>query len=208
MRRRAATLLFGVVVTLGTGACSASDDDEEASEPAEPVSTTTAPVSSTAAVTTTIDPASIAPLDGEEGFDLDREIAPDAQAESLGPIGATETTIATDEGEIQVGGGDIPDLAAAFPIPDGFEVQITTEVPGEVGFSGRVDGELDALVEFYEAALAEAGYDIIERQDVSGVLAAMEITGPLEGDVVISQEPGRTDGWTILVALAEPGSGS
>lgn len=201
MRRR---LIVGALGLLLLAGCT-----NDADESAEETSTTTTVVASpteSSTTTTTIAPEDIEPVD-DEGFDIDREVDPDAEAESLGPIGATETTIATDEGEFSVGGGDVPDLAEAFPLPDGFEVQLTTEIPGEIGFSGRVDGVLADLVAFYEVELPEAGYEITERQEVDGVLAALSIAGPLDGDVVISEEPGTDDGWTILVALVDPNAG-
>ncbi|MEM9464771.1 MAG: hypothetical protein AAGA90_05340 [Actinomycetota bacterium] len=146
------------------------------------------------------DDASEPEPDGD-GFDVDREFSSDSEAENFGPIGSTETTIPTDEGEISIGGGEVPELGDTFPLPDGFEVQLTTEVEGEVGFSGRVDGDFDALVAFFEQRLPEAGYEIVERQVIDGVLSVFTVEGPLLGDVVVSEEPGG-GGWTILVALA------
>ena len=199
-------LIVGALGLLLLAGCSDDNDTDEGAD-APATTTTVASVSTeSTTTTTTIAPEDIEPVD-DEGFDIDREVDPDAEAESLGPIGSTETTIPTGEGEISIGGGDVPELADAFPLPDGFEVQLTTEVPGEVGFSGRVDGELADLVAFYELELAEAGYTITERQDVPAVLAALSIEGPLDGDVVISEEPGAGDGWTILVALKDPNAG-
>ena len=171
----------------------AGDDDAGGGDEREPTTSTT--------TSTTTIPAEPEP---EDGVDIDRAVPADAEAESTGPIGTTETTIPTEEGEISIGGGDVPELGDDFPLPAGFEVQLTSEVEGEIGFSGRIDGDLAELTAFFEAALPEAGYEIVEQQEVPDVLTTMSIDGPLVGDVVISQEPGTDGGWTILVALAEP----
>ncbi|MEM8704865.1 MAG: hypothetical protein AAGE98_00295 [Actinomycetota bacterium] len=207
MTKRLLVGAFGLLLLAG---CS----DDGSSDDAQPASTTSAPAetaaddevttTTTTTTTTTIAPEDVEPLD-EEALDIDREFSSDSEAESLGPIGTTETTIPTDEGEVSIGGGDIPDLAAEVPVPPGFEVQLTTEVEGEAGYSGRVDGELADLIAFYEAALPEAGFEIVERQSVPGVLEVFSVEGPLVGDIVISEEPGGA-GWSILAGLAEPGA--
>ncbi|MEO0493021.1 MAG: hypothetical protein AAF081_06365 [Actinomycetota bacterium] len=205
LRRR---LSLGALVVILTAGCSDAADDQATPDP----STTRAPVTSsptttTLSTTTTSSTTTAAPPEPEpvEGFDIDREFDSDSEAESFGPIGATETTLPTSEGEISVGGGEVPELGGDFPLPDGFEVQLTTEIDGEIGFSGRVTGELAELVAFYEAELATLGYTIVERQDVPDTFAVLSLEGPLVGDVVIAQEPGVEGGWTIAVGLAEPG---
>ena len=98
----------------------------------------------------------------------------------------------------------MPELGDEFPLPEGFEIQLTTEIEGEIGFSGRVTGELAELVAFFDEVLPAAGYEIVERQEVPDVFAVLSLDGPLVGDVVIGQEPGVEGGWTIAVGLAEP----
>ncbi len=205
MNRRwiVAAAVLAVIVTLGlvSLALRSGDDDEPALGP-DPEATTTTTSTTSTTTTTTIAPEDIEPLD-DEALDIDREFSADSQAESTGPIGSTETTIPTDEGEVSIGGGEVPELVEDFPLPDGYEIQLASEVPGEVGFSGRIDGELADLVAFFDAELAAAGYEIVARQEVPGVLTVLTVDGPFEGDVVISEEPGG-DGWTLVVALAEP----
>lgn len=179
-----------------TSATDSSSDDAEPSTNAAPDTTSTSTTT-----TTTVAPEP----QPDESFDIDREFSPDSEAEALGPIGTTETTIPTDEGEFSVGGGEVPELGEDFPLPDGFEMQLTTEIEGEIGFSGRVSGELGDLVEFFDDVLPAVGYEITEREEVPGVFTVLAVDGPLTGDVVIAQEPGVDGGWTIAVGLAESG---
>ena len=192
---------LGALAVLAMAGCSGGGEDATP----ESTSTTLAAETTTSTSTTTTTTTTAAPEpEPEEGFDIDREFDSESEAESLGPIGTTETTLPTDEGEISVGGGEVPELGEEFPLPDGFEIQLTTEIEGEIGFSGRVTGELAELVAFFDEVLPAAGYEIVERQEVPDVFAVLSLDGPLVGDVVIGQEPGVEGGWTIAVGLAEP----
>lgn len=195
-------LALGALAVLVTAGCSDGGEDAtpEPTRTTVAVETTTSTSTTTTTTTTTVAPEP----EPEEGFDLDREFDSESEAESLGPIGTTETTLPTDEGEISVGGGEVPELGDEFPLPEGFEIQLTTEIEGEIGFSGRVTGELAELVAFFDEVLPAAGYEIVERQEVPDVFAVLSLEGPLVGDVVIGQEPGVEGGWTIAVGLAEP----
>lgn len=194
-------LTVGALTVIITAGC--SDGGEDATP--EPTPTTVAAETTTTSTSTTTTTTEAPEPEPEEGFDIDREFDSESEAESLGPIGTTETTLPTDEGEISVGGGEVPELGDEFPLPGAFEIQLTTEIEGEIGFSGRVTGELADLVAFFDEVLPAAGYEIVERQEVPGVFAVLSLEGPLVGDVVIGQEPGVEGGWTIAVGLAEPG---
>ncbi|MEM9517874.1 MAG: hypothetical protein AAGA37_01005 [Actinomycetota bacterium] len=194
-----ALVVFGAVRGGDDGGGEAGEgaDDSVTPTPADATVTVTEPSPTT---TAPVAPEDIEPLD--DAFDIDREFSADSEAESLGPIGTTETTIPTEEGEISIGGGDVPEQAGDFPLPEGYEVQLATEVPGELGFSGRVDGAFEDLVAFFEASLPDAGYEIVGRQEIPDTLAVLSVDGSFDGDVVISAEPGG-EGWTVVVALAE-----
>lgn len=195
-------LALGALAVTFTAGC--SDGGEDAT-PTTSTTTTLVPETTSTTSTSTTSTTTAAPEpEPEAGFDIDREFDAESEAESLGPIGTTETTLPTSEGEISVGGGDVPELGDEFPLPEGFEVQLTTEIEGEIGFSGRVTGELADLVAFFDAALPAAGYEIVERQEVPDTFAVLSLEGALVGDVVIAQEPGVEGGWTIAVGLAEP----
>jgi hypothetical protein len=170
---------------------SCADDAEPDARP-----TTTIADAATTSTTAAPEPEPIG-----EAADLDRTLPPETDVATLGPLGSTQTTIPTGEGEVSIGGGAVPASAGDFPVPDGLEVQITTETAEALGFTGRIDGELADLVGFFEDMLPAAGYEIIDRTAVPGVFTRLLLDGPLVGDVVISGEPGGS-GWTIAVALA------
>jgi hypothetical protein len=183
-------LIGGVLLgALALSACS-DDTDPDTTPP------TTIAVAETTSTTMLPDPEPIG-----DAMDLDRTLPPETDVETLGPLGSTETTIPTVEGEISIGGGEVPGSAGDFPVPDGLEILITTETADALGFTGRVDGELDDLVGFYEEMLPGAGYEITDRTATPGVFTRLLLDGPLTGDVVISGEPGGS-GWTVAVALA------
>lgn len=205
MIRLRRTLSIGALAVILTAGCSGSGEDSAPSSTTSTTTSTTTTEAPTTTSTSTTTTTTAAPEpEPEEGFDIDREFDSESEAESLGPIGTTETTLPTSEGEISVGGGEVPELGDEFPLPDGFEVQLTTEIEGEIGFSGRVTAELVDLVAFFDEALPAAGYTIVERQEVPDTFAVLSLEGPLVGDVVIAQEPGVAGGWTIAVGLAEP----
>lgn len=136
--------------------------------------------------------------------DLDREPPAAGEGpESTGPIGSTELEIETDEGTVQIGGGDVPAGADAFPLPDDFVLQLGSETETDLGFSGTTALGFAELVDFYDAGLVFAGYEITRRQVQGETFAVFEFESADQvGQVALSTTPGE-DSRTILVAIAE-----
>lgn len=174
------------------GSDTGSDDTEPSPTPA-PSATASPTVTPVPAATPTPEPERTEPEPGTGG-------------QSTGPLDEADIEIETDEGTIQIGEADVPDgVDAAFPLPDDFEVQLSSATEDQFGFSGVTALSLDDLKAFYSEGLVAAGYDVSATQEVEGVLAvySFEADG-VEGDVAISQEPGG-DGSSILVTI---GAGS
>lgn len=141
---------------------------------------------------------------------VDRPPVPDGSGgESLGPLGSTDVELETEEGTVQIGDADVPELAAGFPVPDGLDVQLASETGTDAGFSGVAPESVASYADFYRSALPDAGYDITsERQpgadddaDPSVVLFTFESDDRM-GDIVIAQAPGGTD-TSIIVTIAQ-----
>ena len=134
------------------------------------------------------------------------EPEPGSGGQPTGSLDEADIEIETDEGTIQIGEAEVPDgVDAAFPLPDDFEVQLSSETEDQFGFSGVTAMSLEQLKAFYAEGLIAAGYEIVATQEVEGVLAVYSFEGDgVEGDVALSEEPGG-DGSSILVTI---GAGS
>lgn len=130
-------------------------------------------------------------------------IFPDGdEPEVLGPLGETEAEFETEEGVVQIGSAEVPDAVAdSFPIPDGVDVQLSSQVGSQGGFSGVTDMTFEELVAFYEFELRAAGYEFDRARFVDAVVAVYDFEGPDgSGQVAISSAPGG--GQSILVTFA------
>lgn len=129
---------------------------------------------------------------------------PGVGGEETGPLGDTELDLETDEGSVQIGRGDVPSsLDPSFPLPPDLVVQLATETEADLGFSGTTELTLEALDELYRSGLPAAGYEVVDVQEVEGVLLAFTFEGPSGvGQVAITQTPGGT-GWTLVVAIGD-----
>lgn len=132
----------------------------------------------------------------------DRIIPEGDEPDVLGPLGETEAEFETDDGLVQIGSADVPDVVADnFPIPEGVDVQLSSQVGSQAGFSGVTDMSFGELVTFYETAFASAGYEFDRSRFVDGVVAVVAFDGPEgSGQVAISSAPGG--GRSLLVTFA------
>lgn len=132
----------------------------------------------------------------------EERIFPDGdEPEVLGPLGETDAEFETEDGLVQIGSAEVPDVVAdSFPIPDGLRVQLSSQVGGEAGFSGVTDMTFEDLVAFYEAELPVAGYELERSQFVDGAVAVFAFEGPDgSGQLAISSAPGG--GNSVLVTF-------
>ena len=87
----------------------------------------------------------------------------------------------------------------AFPLPDDFVVELSTQTDAEAGFSGRSELDFDDLVDFFSLELADRGFDTEQRVSSERV-AVFDFSGSEgEGSVAISSAPGG--GQSILVTF-------
>lgn len=130
---------------------------------------------------------------------------PASGGESTGPLGETELQIETDDGELQIGGGEIPESASAFPLPDDFELQLASETSTATGFSGVSAQPVDELADFFRASLPAAGFDITDDSAPTPAIVTLAFTGTdSEGDLALSEAPGSA-GTTVIVTLSPLG---
>ncbi len=120
----------------------------------------------------------------------------------LGPLGETEVEFETDDGLVQVGSAEVPDLvASSFPLPDDIDVQLASESGDQAGFSGVTQLTYAALIDFYDTELRAAGYDSTRSQFVDGVVAVYDFDGADgAGQLAISSAPGG--GHSLLVTFS------
>ena len=201
--RKLAVPILAAAVTLG--ACSgggSGDEDQVAPEPtvaaegAEEAERTIA--DEAPAPTPTATPESVEPSE------LNRPIPEEGNTtETFGPLGETEAEFETEEGDVQIGSGDIPDGAAEFPVPEDLEVQLASETETDLGFSGVTAMDFGELVAFYEDGIPAAGFEILGTDITEDVFAVFTFESDTQvGQVAISQAPGF-DGWTVLVNLGD-----
>ena len=89
---------------------------------------------------------------------------------------------------------------ADFPIPDGLDIQLASQVGDAAGFSGITESTFAELVAFYDVELPAAGYSSTQTQLTDGVVAVYEFDGPDgAGKIAISSAPGG--GRSVLVTF-------
>lgn len=158
----------------------------------------------TSPVTTT--PVTAAPPTGDDGRG---PVPGGAGAEALGPLGSTALELESDQGTVQIGEADVPDLAAQFPIPEGLDVQLASETATDAGFSGVTTGTVLENADFYRSALPAAGFEVLSERRPTGdddpdppvILFTFE-SDRLTGDIAIAEAPGGA-GSSIIVTIAE-----
>jgi len=131
----------------------------------------------------------------------DRPLPVGDEPEVLGPLGETEVEFETEDGVVQIGAADVPDVVPNdFPIPDGLEIQISSQTGATAGFSGVTELSFSDLVAFYDLELEAAGYVSTQTRLVDGVVAVYEFEGTEgSGNVAISSAPGG--GRSVLVTF-------
>jgi hypothetical protein len=118
----------------------------------------------------------------------------------IGPLGEATAEFETEDGSVEIGEGTVPDMVpSAFPLPDDFIVELSTQTGAEAGFSGRSEQSFADLVDFFSVELVDGGFDAERRID-SPSLAVFDFSGPDgQGSVAISSAPGG--GQSILVTF-------
>ena len=131
----------------------------------------------------------------------DRVLPQGDEPEVLGPLGDTEAEFETEDGLVQVGSADVPDVASDFPLPGDIDVQLASSTGEQAGFSGVTQLGFAELVEFYDVELPAAGYDSTRSRFVEGVVAVYDFDGPDgAGQVAVSSAPGG--GNSVLVTFS------
>lgn len=131
----------------------------------------------------------------------DRVLPQGDEPDVLGPLGETEAEFETDDGLVQVGSADVPDVASGFPLPDDIDVQLASAAGEQAGFSGVTQLAFADLVDFYDTELLAAGYESTRSQFVDDVVAVFDFDGPDGGgQVAISSAPGG--GRSVLVTFS------
>jgi hypothetical protein len=132
----------------------------------------------------------------------DRVLPQGDEPEVLGPLGETEAEFETENGLVQVGSADVPDVvASSFPLPDDIDVQLASSTSEQAGFSGVTQLGFAELVGFYDIELPAAGYESTRSRFVDGVVAVYDFDGPDgAGQVAISSAPGG--GHSVLVTFS------
>ena len=200
--RRLAILVTAAVVTLGACSSGGSEDQESAPAPtaeAEGAEEGTRTLADEApAPTSTPTPVQL------ESGEITRDVPEEGNTtETFGPLGETDAEFETEDGTLQIGSGDVPEVAAAFPVPEDLDVQLANETQTDVGFSGVTAMEFAELIAFYEEGLPAAGFEILSADVTDDVFAVFTFESETQvGQVAISQAPGF-DGWTVLVNLGD-----
>ncbi|MCU0261207.1 MAG: hypothetical protein MUE78_09330 [Ilumatobacteraceae bacterium] len=187
MRRALPALIVVLAV-----ACSSGDDDAAAPTSAPGA---TADSSSTVADTEPGRPSVVT-------IDESTPLGSSDLGQSTGPLGSTRLDIETDEGSMQIGGGEIPSSAAGFPLPAGFELQLSSETDDATGFSGVVASSVDEVAGFFRQELPVAGFDIVDDQAPTPAVVLIRFSSDDDdGEVAISGAPGGA-GTTVVVTLS------
>ena len=88
-----------------------------------------------------------------------------------------------------------------MPLPDDFDVDLASETPTDLGFSGTTALTFDEVVEFYRAQLPDAGFGVSDGASAPGTFQILDVTdGERSGSVLIATSPDTTD-TTITIAL-------
>jgi len=132
----------------------------------------------------------------------DRILPEGDEPDVFGPLDETDAEFETENGRVQIGSAEVPDAVAdSFPIPDGLQIQLSSEVGTQAGFSAVTDMTVEELVTFYESQLAAAGYEATRRPFVDDAVAVFDFDGADgAGQLVISSAPGG--GRSVLVTFS------
>lgn len=199
---RISIVACGAVALVLTGGCT-SDGDSGSDTTDVPTTTAAAPRSTTQTLEadSRTDGRSLA-QDGDADATVP-ETVPETTSgpEVLGPLGSTEVEITSDQGVVQIGVADLPDIVPdTFPVPDDLVVQLSSEIEEEAGFSGVTQLDFGELVTFYADELLAAGFAITDEQIVEDTVAVYTFEGSNgRGSVAISSAPGG--GRSVLVTF-------
>jgi len=199
MRRGLAALTVAGALGIFVGGCSSSGDDAAF----ESASSVAADVGDPAAEDSDPGPEdAAAPTDPEAVDVTDRSVPADnAGGESLGPVASLDLEFETDEGNVQVGSGEIPaSMDSAFPLPDDLAVTISSETVADIGVSGTTSWAFDDVLALYEAGLPAAGYEVSDLRRPTDGVAVLTFAGRgTSGQVAISAAPNVAT--TIIVTV-------
>ena len=222
MTPRSASAVVAVYV-LALGACTNAGDDS-GSQPTTAATFGAAPTAPPEPVpVTTIDTMTITePVEDGDGSvssgvaeppldtsDVARGSIPEGAGQELGPLGSTVLDVDTGAGRVQLGDADVPTMAASFPVPDGLDVQLSSETANDAGFSGVIEGTVVEFADFYVLGLPAAGFEVLSEQrvpegadplDLRAVVLVFE-SAEQEGSVAIALAPGE-EMVSILVTIA------
>lgn len=127
----------------------------------------------------------------------------DQGGQALGPLGETEAEFETEDGTVQIGGGEVPDDASRLPLPDDFTVKLSSETPTALGFTGTTALPFAEVVALFEEGLEAAGFEVTDQSVTAEVFAVFGFESDTEeGNVVVATTPGSDD-ITITLALAD-----
>lgn len=190
MTRRSAGFTLVALLCLVVG-CAADDGPSSGSPPS---GSTAQPDESAAAESgseTSIPVSSI----------VDRVLPVGDEPDVLGPLGETDVEFETDDGSVQIGEAEVPEVVGDdFPVPGGLDIQLASASGDDAGFSGVTDSTFDELLDFFEAELPAAGYDVVRSQFVDGTVAVIDFSGGSgNGQLAISSAPGG--GRSVLVTF-------
>ncbi len=171
--------------------------DDDAANETSPVTTTAGPSAiSTPSVHT---PPTTVSDEGVSDDGVSDEGVSD-EGVSLGALGDTQVNITTEDGAVQIGSGTVPAVAADVPVPDDFEVQLSSVSGASAGFTGTSGASIDDVAEFYRDQLPVSGFTIDEDRDLGSAVMVRFSRNDESGQIAISDTPGGT-GTTIVVAF-------
>jgi hypothetical protein len=194
VRAGALVALVTCTALLAAWGCSSSPGDSG------PGAVSTTPNPTSEATTSPVASSPVADDSNPVESVLDEQELPDGgEPQVLGPLSQADAEFETEGGGVSLGDAEVPDaVSASFPVPDGLDVQLASQVGEAAGFSGVTDLGFDALVAFYDTELPAAGYESTRSQFVDAVIAVYDFDGPDgSGQVAISSAPGG--GHSVLV---------
>lgn len=124
----------------------------------------------------------------------------DVGGQSLGPLGSTELDVRTDDGRVQIGTADMPELASTVPVPDGLVLLLASERDGSASYSGEAPQGVDDLADLYRRALQESGFEIVAVDRPTAGIAVVSFTGSsIDGELALSESP--RGGTSVIVSV-------
>ena len=95
----------------------------------------------------------------------------------------------------------MPEAAATVPMPDDLVLMLASETPDAASYSGEVDLSAADLVEFYRAALPDAGFQIAEIVEPSSGVIVIRFNGQNStGELAVSETPNGLT--TVIVGVS------